>query len=398
MTGAILTKFGRAPTTWTTLPDGMRRAPKQIDLACGSAGREQFRHAQDGPAGAPEPLLRCCQPSGGSGLPGAAEPDVSWPAHAAPAPPCMTLSRAGASTPRSCSASRRRAPTSAAPTRSTACGGIGRRRSSVGAGAGRRSCRLHARSPVDVRRLYRRRHPVIAKALGVFASVEARAQRLTQDAGPRAVELRAAELLDADRSAGAARMGLPVGRADALELLSGGQPQRRRRPRSRRAACSRAAPLTGRSDLVDRAPRRGALGPRRALGRAGGLLRLSRRPPREHPQREHARRLAGRRGRGRRAASPASASPAPCGARWTRSAATGRGPTARARSLAWVGLLPHGLRAAVPGSPARRGRPRRRGGRAGRRRTTARSSTRRVARACGRTSAFPRTRIRRARG
>jgi hypothetical protein len=60
-----------------------------------------------------------------------------------------------------------------------------------------------------VRRLYRRRHPVIAKALGVFASVEARARRLTQDAGPRAVELRAAELLDADRSAGPHAWGYP---------------------------------------------------------------------------------------------------------------------------------------------------------------------------------------------
>ena len=29
---------------------------------------------------------------------------------------------------------------------------------------------LHVRSPVDIRRLYRRRHPLVPKALGIFAS------------------------------------------------------------------------------------------------------------------------------------------------------------------------------------------------------------------------------------
>ena len=68
---------------------------------------------------------------------------------------------------------------------------------------------LHARSPFDVRRLYRRRHPRTAKALGVFASVEARAQRLGHTAAPRDAGLRAVELLDADRDAGPDGWGYP---------------------------------------------------------------------------------------------------------------------------------------------------------------------------------------------
>jgi hypothetical protein len=40
---------------------------------------------------------------------------------------------------------------------------------------------LHARLPVDVRRAYRRRHALIPKALGLFASVAARAERLGGD-------------------------------------------------------------------------------------------------------------------------------------------------------------------------------------------------------------------------
>jgi hypothetical protein len=68
---------------------------------------------------------------------------------------------------------------------------------------------LHARSPVDVRRLYRRRHPLIPKALGVFGSVGARAHRLTAAARPRELGLRALELLDADRTAGPRAWGYP---------------------------------------------------------------------------------------------------------------------------------------------------------------------------------------------
>src|ERR671937_992362 len=68
---------------------------------------------------------------------------------------------------------------------------------------------LHARSPVDVRRLYRRRHPQIAKALGVFGSVGMRAHRLTGDPRPRELGRQAIELLDADRAAGPRAWGYP---------------------------------------------------------------------------------------------------------------------------------------------------------------------------------------------
>jgi hypothetical protein len=68
---------------------------------------------------------------------------------------------------------------------------------------------LHARSPVDLRRLYRRRHPLIPKALGVFGSVGVRAHRLTGAVAPRELGLRAVELLDANRAAGARAWGYP---------------------------------------------------------------------------------------------------------------------------------------------------------------------------------------------
>jgi hypothetical protein len=68
---------------------------------------------------------------------------------------------------------------------------------------------LHARAPVDARRIYRRRHPQIAKALGVFGSVGVRAHRLTGEARPRELGLRALELLEADRSAGPRAWGYP---------------------------------------------------------------------------------------------------------------------------------------------------------------------------------------------
>lgn len=61
---------------------------------------------------------------------------------------------------------------------------------------------LHARSPVDIRRLYRRRHPLIPKALGIFGSIGVRSYRLAAAAAPLELGLRALELLDSDRMAG----------------------------------------------------------------------------------------------------------------------------------------------------------------------------------------------------
>jgi hypothetical protein len=66
---------------------------------------------------------------------------------------------------------------------------------------------VHARSPVDIRRVYRRRHPLIPKALGIFGSVGVRAHRLA--GAHRAVEIAraATDLLTADRTAGPTAWG-----------------------------------------------------------------------------------------------------------------------------------------------------------------------------------------------
>jgi hypothetical protein len=68
---------------------------------------------------------------------------------------------------------------------------------------------LHARSPVDLRRLYRQRPPVIAKTLAVFGSVGVRAHRLGAGEPARAMALSALEQLDADRRAGPRAWGYP---------------------------------------------------------------------------------------------------------------------------------------------------------------------------------------------
>lgn len=66
---------------------------------------------------------------------------------------------------------------------------------------------LHARAPVDIRRLYRRTHPLIPKALGVFASVGARMHGLTGERAPLDLAVDAAGALAADRGAGARAWG-----------------------------------------------------------------------------------------------------------------------------------------------------------------------------------------------
>lgn len=68
---------------------------------------------------------------------------------------------------------------------------------------------LHARAPVDIRRLYRRSHPLIPKALALFGSVGMRAHRLTGAARAHDLGARALALLDADRSAGPRAWGYP---------------------------------------------------------------------------------------------------------------------------------------------------------------------------------------------
>ena len=66
----------------------------------------------------------------------------------------------------------------------------------------------HARAPVDLRRLYRRTHPQIAKALGVFGSVGMRLGRQGVSDASRLGQA-ALERLDADHTAGAWAWGYP---------------------------------------------------------------------------------------------------------------------------------------------------------------------------------------------
>ena len=66
---------------------------------------------------------------------------------------------------------------------------------------------VHARSPLDVRRVYRRSHPLIPKALGIYASTRVRLHSLSDaDVDRRGAE-RPLEVLLADTSSGTAGWG-----------------------------------------------------------------------------------------------------------------------------------------------------------------------------------------------
>ncbi len=66
---------------------------------------------------------------------------------------------------------------------------------------------LHARSPVDIRRLYRRSHPLIPKALGVFASTGLRLGGTPEGGAAAALATHALEALAADFTSGEAAWG-----------------------------------------------------------------------------------------------------------------------------------------------------------------------------------------------
>jgi hypothetical protein len=66
---------------------------------------------------------------------------------------------------------------------------------------------LHARSPVDIRRLYRRSHPLIPKALALFGSTGLRVNTLTGSERARQLALNALDLLAADQRAGSSAWG-----------------------------------------------------------------------------------------------------------------------------------------------------------------------------------------------
>lgn len=61
---------------------------------------------------------------------------------------------------------------------------------------------LHVRSPLDLRRVYRRNHPIVPKALALFASAGLRINALTGDERARQLALEALEILAADQQAG----------------------------------------------------------------------------------------------------------------------------------------------------------------------------------------------------
>jgi hypothetical protein len=111
---------------------------------------------------------------------------------------------------------------------------------------------LHARSPVDIRRLYRRRNPLIPKALGIFGSVGARAHRLTGAPRPLEVGLQALDLLGADRTAGARAWGYHWDMQTRWSFYAAGSPNVVVTAFAA-SGLLEAAELTGRRDLAARA-------------------------------------------------------------------------------------------------------------------------------------------------
>lgn len=68
---------------------------------------------------------------------------------------------------------------------------------------------IHVRSPLDVRRLYRRQHPQISKGVALFAHAAVRLHGLRADPGTRVLATMALDVLDRDRSAGPDGWGYP---------------------------------------------------------------------------------------------------------------------------------------------------------------------------------------------
>jgi hypothetical protein len=111
---------------------------------------------------------------------------------------------------------------------------------------------LHARSPVDVRRLYRRRHPLIPKALGIFGSVGVRAHRLAGATAPQELGLRALDLLNSDRMAGPRAWGYHWDMQTRWSFYPAGSPNVVVTAFAA-SGLLEAGALMGRSDLVARA-------------------------------------------------------------------------------------------------------------------------------------------------
>jgi len=111
----------------------------------------------------------------------------------------------------------------------------------------------HARAPVDVRRLYRRRHPRIAKTLALFAAADLRLGPADGD-GPLARAIAALEALLGDRNAGPHAWGYPFDVQTRWSHYAAGAPNVVVTAFSV-AALLEGAERTGRTDFAVRARR-----------------------------------------------------------------------------------------------------------------------------------------------
>jgi hypothetical protein len=116
---------------------------------------------------------------------------------------------------------------------------------------------LHARSPVDFRRLYRRQHPLLTKALGIFGSVGARLNRLTGAERPREIAVEALDLLPAATAPGSSAWGYPWDMQTRWSFYPAGSPNIVVTAFAI-SGLLEAAAVTGRPDFRDRARQAGA--------------------------------------------------------------------------------------------------------------------------------------------
>jgi hypothetical protein len=124
---------------------------------------------------------------------------------------------------------------------------------------GGRRCRqllvqVHARTPIDIRRLYGRPPPLIPKALGAFGSVGMRVHRLTGRSSARSLGLEALELLAVDQTAGPVAWGYPWDVQTRWSFYPAGSPNVVATSFAA-AGLLEAGRLHGREDFVDRARR-----------------------------------------------------------------------------------------------------------------------------------------------
>jgi hypothetical protein len=113
---------------------------------------------------------------------------------------------------------------------------------------------LHVRSPVDIRRLYRRTHPLVPKALGLFGSTGLRIHRLTGNERARELAISALEVLNADQRAGAYAWGYHWDMQTRWSFYPAGSPSIVHTAFAVSALLEAERDL-GRSDLGDRARR-----------------------------------------------------------------------------------------------------------------------------------------------